>query len=62
MVRVLVAHGASIDLQGGSDSWTPLMYAAMAGMYVRMSACMYVRIIMYTAMAVMLTCMYNYDL
>lgn len=32
MVKVLVAHGASIDLRGGSDSWTPLMYAAMAGM------------------------------
>ena len=32
MVKVLVAHGASIDLRGGSDSWTPLMYSAMAGM------------------------------
>lgn len=32
MVQVLVAHGASIGLRGGSDSWTPLMYAAMAGM------------------------------
>lgn len=31
MVRVLVSHGASIGLRGGSDSWTPLMYAAMAG-------------------------------
>ena len=26
-----MAHGASIGLRGGSDSWTPLMYAAMAG-------------------------------
>ena len=32
-MRLLVANGASIDLHGGSDSWTPLMYAAMAGMW-----------------------------
>lgn len=43
MVRVLVAHGASIGLRGGSDSWTPLMYAAMAGaLYPPPGVCMYV--------------------
>ena len=31
MAHVLVAHGADINLHGGSDSWTPLFYAAMAG-------------------------------
>ncbi len=30
-MQLLVSHGASIDLRGGTDSWTPLMYAAMAG-------------------------------
>ncbi len=35
-MRLLVAHGASLDLNGGSDSWVPLMYAAMAGMLIEL--------------------------
>ncbi len=31
MARLLVSHGADVNLHGGSDSWTPLFYAAMAG-------------------------------
>lgn len=31
IVRVLVSHGADLNVHGGSDGWTPLFYAAMAG-------------------------------
>ena len=31
MVKLLVTHGANINLHGGSDWWTPLFYASMAG-------------------------------
>ena len=31
MVQLLVSYGATVDIRGGSDSWTPLFYAAMAG-------------------------------
>lgn len=30
-MRVLVSHGADLNVHGGSDGWTPLFYAAMAG-------------------------------
>ena len=33
MVKLLVTHGANINLHGGSDWWTPLFYAAMAGLW-----------------------------
>ena len=32
MVVLLVSHGADVNLHGGSDGWTPLLYSAMAGM------------------------------
>ena len=31
IVRALASHGADLNLHGGSDGWTPLFYAAMAG-------------------------------
>lgn len=34
IVRVLVSHGADLNLHGGSDGWTPLFYAAMAGILI----------------------------
>ena len=31
IAQVLVSSGATVDLTGGSENWTPLFYAAMAG-------------------------------
>lgn len=28
---MLVSSGATVDITGGSENWTPLFYAAMAG-------------------------------
>ena len=33
MVKILVTHGANINLHGGSDWCTPLFYAVMAGFW-----------------------------
>ena len=30
-MRLLVSYGATIDLPGGLDKWTPLFYASLAG-------------------------------
>ena len=40
MARVLVSHGAHVNLHGGSDSWTPLFYAAMAGKVILQAVCL----------------------
>jgi ankyrin repeat protein len=31
LVRLLVSHGATINLPGGVDDWTPLFFSALAG-------------------------------
>ena len=31
LAQLLISHGASVNLHGGRDAWTPLFYAAMAG-------------------------------
>ena len=30
-VKLLVEHGADVNLIGGSNQWTPLFYAAVSG-------------------------------
>ena len=31
-MRLLVSHGAMINLLGGVDEWTPLFFSALAGL------------------------------
>ena len=31
-VKLLLSHGANVNLPGGVDNWTPLFFAALAGM------------------------------
>lgn len=33
LVQLLVSHGSHVDIHGGSDAWTPLFYAAIAGIW-----------------------------
>ena len=32
-MKLLVSHGADANIHGGSDSWSPLFYASMAGIH-----------------------------
>ena len=34
MARLLVAHGADVNLHGGSDSWTPLSHGWLVGLWL----------------------------
>ena len=30
-VKLLIEHGADVNIRGGSNQWTPLFYAAQSG-------------------------------